>query len=68
MKLQKEDPVLVELAGQIKREIRSLIDGWDLNGAEEALNRMAELAPFDADIEDIRDEIADRKINYMKYM
>lgn len=65
---QNSDPMLVELAAKIKKEIRSMIEQWDLDGAEEALDKMAKLAPFDPDIEDIRDEITDRKINYMNYM
>ncbi len=62
------NPVMVALAGQIKQEIRTMIEDWDLDGAEDALNQMARMAPFDPDIEDIRDEINDRKINYMNYM
>lgn len=65
---QNADPVLTELAANIKKEIRTMIDAWDLDGAEDALNQMAKMAPFDPDIEDIRDEIIDRKINYMNYM
>ena len=63
-----EDPMLIELAEQIKKEIRVMIDNWNLDGAENALNQMAKMAPFDPDIEDLRDEISDRKINYMNYM
>lgn len=65
---QKENAALTELAEKIKQEIRTMIDAWDLDGAEDALNQMAKMAPFDPDIEDIRDEIIDRKINYMNYM
>lgn len=60
--------VLIELSAKIKQEIRAMIEQWDLDGAEDALNRMAKMAPFDPDIEDLRDEITDRKINYMNYM
>ena len=63
-----EDPVMIELANQIKQEIRVMIENWDLDGAEDALNQMARMAPFDPDIEELRDEITDRKINYMNYM
>ncbi|MDE7231306.1 MAG: glycosyltransferase [Oscillospiraceae bacterium] len=62
------NPMMVELADKIKQEIRSMIEEWDLDGAEDALNKMASMAPFDPDIETIRDEITDRKINYMNYM
>ncbi len=62
------NPMMVELADKIKQEIRSMIEEWDLDGAEDALNKMASMAPFDPDIEAIRDEITDRKINYMNYM
>lgn len=65
---QDENPALAELAEQIKQEIRVMIEAWDLDGAEEALNSMARMVPFDPDIEDIRDEITDRKVNYMNYM
>ncbi len=68
MEKHNADPRLVALAGQIKQEIRTMIEDWDLDGAEDALNQMARMAPFDPDIEDIRDEINDRKINYMNYM
>ncbi len=68
MEKHNENPMMVALAEQIKQEIRVMIDNWDLNGAEDALNQMAKMAPFDPDIEDIRDEINDRKVNYMKYM
>ena len=68
MKEKQSDPAMIELAEQIKQEIRAMIEAWDLNGAEDALNRIAEIMPFDPDIEDIRDEIIDRKINYMNYM
>lgn len=65
---QNADPVLIEIAKNIKNEIRKMIEQWDLNGAEGALNQMAKMTPFDPDIESLRDEITDRKINYMKYM
>ena len=68
MEKHNENPEMMALAEQIKQEIRVMIDNWDLDGAEAALNQMARLAPFDADIESIRDEITDRKINYMNYM
>lgn len=68
MKEYNTDPKMSEIAKQIKQTIRAMIDAWDLNGAEELLNKMARMAPFDPDIEDLRDEITDRKINYMKYM
>lgn len=68
MEKHNDNPMMVELAEQIKQEIRVMIDNWDLDGAEQALNQMARMAPFDPDIEDIRDEITDRKINYMNYM
>ncbi len=68
MEKHNANPMLVVLAEQIKQEIRAMIDNWDLDGAESALNEMARMAPFDPDIEDIRDEIKDRKINYMNYM
>lgn len=67
-KEKQSDPAMVALAEQIKQEIRALINAWDLDGAEEALNSMARMVPFDPDIEDIRDEIIDRKVNYMNYM
>lgn len=63
-----ENPAMVEIAGQIKQEIRRMIDNWDLNGAEDALEQMAKMVPFDPDVENLRDEITDRKVNYMKYM
>lgn len=65
---QNANPMMAAIAAQIKQEIRVMIDNWDLNGAEDALSQMAKMAPFDPDIEDIRDEITDRKINYMNYM
>lgn len=68
METQKATPGMTKIAEQIKQEIRIMIDQWDLDGAEDALNQMAKLTPFDPDIEDIRDEIHDRKINYMNYM
>lgn len=63
-----ENSEMVGLVEQIKQEIRTMINNWDLDGAEAALNQMARMAPFDEDIENIRDEITDRKINYMNYM
>lgn len=66
--LENQTSEMVELAEQIKQSIRGMIDNWDLNGAEEALIQMERINPFDPDIEDLRDEIVDRKINYMNYM
>lgn len=66
--LEKQTSEAVELMGQIKQSIRGMIDNWDLDGAEEALNQMEKINPFDPDIEGLRDEIVDRKINYMNYM
>ena len=68
MEKHSENSVMVDLVEQIKKEIRVMIDNWDLDGAESALNQIAAMAPFDANIEAIRDEITDRKINYMNYM
>ena len=65
---QNSNPELIVIAKQIKAEIRNMIEQWDLNGAEDALNKMAQMTPFDPDIESLRDEITDRKTNYMKYM
>lgn len=65
---QADNSAMDTLVEQIKEGIREMIDVWNLDGAEEALNQLAKMSPFDPDVEDIRDEIADRKINYMNYM
>lgn len=68
MQKSSTDPETLALANQIKQTIRAMIDEWNLDNAEELLNKMANIAPFDPDIETLRDEITDRKVNYMKYM
>lgn len=68
MQKSSTDPETLALANQIKQTIRAMIDEWNLDNAEELLNNMANIAPFDPDIEAFRDEISDRKINYMNYM